>query len=70
VQLAQDEDKIYWVVLVIIWAKVLIETLRMNFGYQSFVGDMIVISEAHLIGVFYGTVSAFIWKNKISAETA
>jgi rhomboid family GlyGly-CTERM serine protease len=60
VRLAKDEGKVFWVGLVILWGKVLIETIRAHFGYESMIGDMTVITEAHLIGVFFGTATAII----------
>ena len=68
VRLARDENRVFWAGLVIVWMKVLIETIRAHSGYESLVGDMIVITEAHLIGAFFGTVTAFIcmthWRAK------
>lgn len=63
VRLAKDGSRIFWAALAMVWLKVLLETM-MGAGYGSAVGDMIVITEAHLIGVFWGTVSAFIGINR------
>lgn len=60
VRLARDEDMIFWTGLVIVWVKVLVEAIRAHSGYESLVGDMTVITEAHLIGAFFGTITAFI----------
>ena len=60
VRLARDEDKVFWVGLLILWIKVLVETIRTHFGYENLVDDMTVITEAHLIGTFFGTITAFI----------
>ena len=60
VRLASDGDKVFWAGLVIIWVKVLVEAIRSHLGYESMVGDMTVITEAHLIGAFFGTVTALI----------
>ena len=72
VRLAKDEDKVFWAGLVIVWMKVLVEAIRAHFGYESLVGDMTVITEAHLIGAFFGTVAAFIcmahWRGKGKPE--
>lgn len=68
VRLAIDEDKVFWVGLVLLWIKVLVEAIRSHFGYENLVGDMAVITEAHLIGAFFGTVTALIciahWRGK------
>jgi len=72
VRLARDEDKIFWAGLIIVWVKVLVEAIRAHSGYESLVGDMTVITEAHLIGAFFGTVTAFIcmahWREKGKPE--
>lgn len=60
VRLASDEDKIFWTGLIIIWMKVLAEAIHAYFGYESLIGDMPVITEAHLMGAFFGTVTALI----------
>ena len=60
VRLASDGEKVFWAGLVIIWLKVLVEAIRSQLGYESLVGDMTVITEAHLIGAFFGTVTALI----------
>jgi len=39
---------------------VLTETIRANAGYENLLGDMTVIIEAHLVGVFVGTILAII----------
>tara|TARA_R110002167_G_scaffold366280_1_gene594253 strand:+ start:511 stop:1107 length:597 start_codon:yes stop_codon:yes gene_type:complete len=71
-RLARDEDKMFWAGLVIIWVKVLVEAIRAQSGYESLVGDMTVITEAHLIGAFFGTVTAFFymayWRGKHKSE--
>lgn len=72
VRLARDEDKIFWAGLVIIWMKVLVEAIRAHSGYENLVGDMTIITEAHLLGAFFGTVTAFIcmahWRGKGKPE--
>lgn len=40
--------------------KVLIESIRAYSGYEGLIGDMTVITEAHLIGAFFGTATAII----------
>lgn len=60
VRLARDENKIFWAGLIAVWVKVFVEAIRAYSGFESLVGDMIVITEAHLIGAFFGTLIAFI----------
>ena len=60
IRLASDEDKVFWAGLAIVWGKVLIETIRAQSGYENLIGEMTVITEAHLIGVFFGTATAII----------
>ncbi|MCW9058877.1 MAG: rhombosortase [Gammaproteobacteria bacterium] len=60
VRLARAEDKLLWAGLVIVWLKVLIEAIRAHSGHETLVGAMTVITDAHLIGAFFGTVTAFI----------
>ncbi|MFT7224045.1 MAG: rhomboid family GlyGly-CTERM serine protease [Cellvibrionaceae bacterium] len=59
-RLARDEGRMFWVGLAIVWGKVLIEAVRAHFGYESPIGDMTVITEAHFIGAFFGTTTAII----------
>ena len=59
-RLARNKDNIFWVGLGIVWVKVLIESIRAYSGYESLIGDMKVITEAHLIGAFFGTATAII----------
>ncbi|CAA0125302.1 Uncharacterised protein [Halioglobus japonicus] len=59
VRMARTEDKIFWAALVVIWVKVIVETVRVHLGYESTVGEMAIITEAHLIGTFFGTVAGF-----------
>ncbi len=72
VRLARDGDEIFWAGLVIVWVKVLVEAIRAHSGYESVVGDMTIITEAHLIGACFGTVTAFIcmahWRGKDKPE--
>ena len=72
VRLARDEDKLLWVGLAIVWVKVSVEAIRAHYGYVSLVGEMTVITEAHLLGAFFGTVTAFIcmahWRGKDKPE--
>lgn len=71
-RLAKDEDKIFLAVLAVVWVKVLVEAVRSHFGYEKLVGGMAVITEAHLVGAFFGTVTAFIcmlhWREKGKPE--
>ena len=66
--LAKNEDKMFWAGLAIVWAKVLFEATRASLGYKNMLGDMTVIIDAHFIGVFFGTIIAFIcmmdWREK------
>ena len=72
VRLAKDDARIFWAGLIIVWVKVLLEAIGAHFGYVSLVGDMTVITEAHLIGAFLGTVTAFIrmayWQGECESE--
>ena len=58
--LARDGKKIFLAALVIVWGKVLFEMMRVYYGYESLSGGMRVITEAHLIGVFFGSGIAMI----------
>lgn len=58
IRMIQYGNKVYWLGVVIVWLKVLIEVLRTALGYEQQMGDMVVITEAHLIGVIVGTVAA------------
>jgi len=63
---------VFWAGLVIVWVKVLVEAIRAHSGYVNMVGDMVIITEAHLIGALFGTVTAFIciayWRGKGKPE--
>lgn len=60
IRLALNENKLFWLGLAIVWVKVLVETLRAYVGYEGLIGDMTVITEAHLVGVFFGTAIGII----------
>ena len=45
----------------IVWLKVLVEAAWASQGYGNLIGDMTIISEAHLIGAVVGTIPAVIW---------
>lgn len=62
IRLATNRNNIFWLGLMIVWIKVLVETICAYFGNQSLINDMIVITEAHLIGAFVGTITAFIYR--------
>lgn len=55
IRLACTQSRIYWAALVLVWTKILVETLAAQSGYVSFIGDMRVINEAHFIGALIGT---------------
>lgn len=55
--LAFTDNRTYWVVFFLVWIKVLIETLLAQAGDVSFMGDMRVIVEAHLVGALIGTLA-------------
>jgi len=59
-RLAKNERTIFWAILLAVWIKVLNETMHLYSGYKNLVGDMLVISEAHLIGTIFGTITALI----------
>ncbi len=60
IRLAMGEARVYWLVLGAVWLKVLSEAIGANLGYTNLLGDMNVITDAHLIGVFIGTVMGLI----------
>ena len=61
IRLLRDGDMVFSVGLGIVWIKVLAETIRANLVYQNMIGNMTVITEAHLIGASIGTMTAIIW---------
>jgi rhomboid family GlyGly-CTERM serine protease len=71
-RLARDGDKMFWAGFFMVWVKVLLEVIRAHSGYETLVGDMTVITEAHLMGAFFGTVAVFIcnehWRGKGKPE--
>jgi len=58
VQAAVNRRPLYWSAVVIVWLKVLLESISTYTGYVAYLGEMQVISEAHLIGVIAATVIA------------
>jgi len=60
IRMARDGDMVFWLGLGIVWLKVLAEAIGANAGTQNLIGDMTVVVEAHLIGVFIGTIAAII----------
>lgn len=72
IRMIRDGDMVFWVGLGIVWLKVLVETTRANLGYENLIGDMTVITEAHLIGAFVGTITAIIgmafWRGTCQPE--
>ena len=71
---SRGKARIFWAGLAIVWAKVLLEALHFRSGQENLLGDLTVISEAHLVGAFFGTLVAFVclpyWraKNKTGAR--
>jgi len=53
------KTKVYWIGASLVWIKVLTEA-TMNFSDTYFINDMNVITEAHLIGAFIGSLFAII----------
>ncbi len=68
IRLARNGRAVYWIGPGIVWLKVLAETTRANLGYENLIGDMTVITDAHLIGACIGTIAAIIgmvfWRGK------
>jgi len=60
IRLARDGVMVYWLGLGVVWLKVLAETTGANLVYENLIGDMNVITDAHLIGAFIGTITAII----------
>jgi len=60
IRMVSNGDRVYWAGLGIVWLKVLVEATRANLGYEYLIGDMTVITEAHLIGVSTGTITAVV----------
>ena len=58
--LAREENPLFWFGFLILWIKVISETVQAGFGYEHFQGSMSVITEAHFWGVLYGTILAII----------
>ena len=57
--LVKGENNLFWMgFLALIWAKVLLETVSTHSGYESLLGDIKIITEAHLVGVLIGTIVA------------
>jgi rhomboid family GlyGly-CTERM serine protease len=60
IRLVREGDKILWLGLVLVWIKVVVEMIQASMGYSTLIGDMRVISEAHLIGASIGTLAVVI----------
>lgn len=60
IRLAMGGARVYWLGLGAVWLKVLFEVAGVNLGYENPNGDMSIITDAHLIGAFVGTVTGII----------
>lgn len=60
IRLARESCNVYLVGAGLVWLKVLVETSRVNLGYEYYMGDMMIVTEAHLLGVLIGTSAAII----------
>lgn len=60
VRLAMNGARVYWLWLGAIGLKVVAETAGMNPGNGNLIGDMNIVTEAHLIGACIGTAVGFI----------
>ncbi len=60
IRMVRDAGMVYWIGPGVVWLKVLAETIRAHLGYENIIGDMTVITDAHLVGAFIGTVMAII----------
>lgn len=55
---ALQTSKLYWVGFGLVWLKVAVETLERLVGLDSYLGGTLVLSEAHLVGVILGSITA------------
>lgn len=63
IRMIRDKEYIFWVGLTILWLKVLVETLSGYLGHEKMLIEMIIITEAHLVGASIGTITAIIaWR--------
>lgn len=73
VRFAREENRVFWLGFLAVWMKVLLETIRAHFGHEYLRGSMVVITEAHFLGVFFGSVTAFFfsegWRNQENTES-
>ena len=60
IRLAVGGARVYWLWLGALWLKVLVEWSGVNPGYGNLIGDMNVITDAHLIGALIGTLAGLI----------
>lgn len=60
IRLPRESCNLYWIGAGLVWLKVLVETSRVNLGYEYYMGDMMIVTEAHLFGVLIGTSAAII----------
>ncbi len=54
----RDGAKTYWIGPGLVWIKVLAEAVQGALGHAGLVGDMAVITQAHLMGASMGTITA------------
>jgi rhomboid family GlyGly-CTERM serine protease len=66
-------ERVFGWVLVSVWAKVFAELIRTKLGYENFLGEMLVITEAHFMGALIGTIAAILhwvhWLTPAVGET-
>lgn len=60
IRLAWNGNRVFWVGVGVVWLKVLVEFISVDLGYQSWVGQMLIITEAHLVAAWVGTVMAVV----------
>lgn len=58
VRFARTESKLYWLGLVMLGAKVVVEALRAQAGHQGELAGMAVATQAHLVGAWVGVLCA------------
>ena len=60
IRMMRAGDMVFLVALVVVWLKVLAESTGTYLGYESLLGNMTVVTEAHLVGAFVGTITAIL----------
>lgn len=53
-------NNLYWIGIFVVWLKVIAESVQAGTGHINLIDDMLVINQAHLVGVFVATVAAMI----------